>query len=1134
MIVQHNALVRWRFFWGMVACLFAALISGGNARGGEKPANASAMFRKYCYQCHGKAAMGGVNLEDLAGHASVGEGFRQWQKVATVLEQKRMPPPKTPQPGEAERQQALMWIRGELDAYAKKHDGEPGNVTVRRLTSGEYGYAIQDLTGLELNWGIDATSDSVGGEGFTNYGDVQFMQEANVERYLSAAKRVADHAVIGAGPLEFFVDPGASGLEQSAITRIRKIYADFGFRTVSGEGGIPYGLDKYGRAFYAAWRYQHRTALGEPSADISRLAMKEGVPPQFAKHIWNVVNKPALGYPSSEVAARWKKLPAPGIDPKATAAKVRAECEAIQKFVTTWPSWLFARGDLAAGGAGDESPLVINDAALKVEGTHHFTFNSLRIGGRNRTTPISGPAKIFVNVSQVTPDPNAKPVVIWRNPTIAFRKGGGRPPATGTQPGAAAVPTPTPAQLAAAQAVGAGAQRRFPPAGPKQSLRSMVDAATAEKLGFGRSPDGTEMGPDDFAAGTPVSFEVPVPEGVFAVVFEADAHVGKDKDQVFRITFSDREDGGARGIPTRALLGDPNSAGYARFKAGVLELAALMPPNSHLEPTPADKDPAPDPFDSRFNTPEHDEFVLKVKYVRGDSFVHQSMVDDATRRRLDNAWNDLHASFDYHDNYVRMLAQHFALDLKGKRAADIDQATLESMPGEARKYIAPLVSEYKQVQAAQAAARRGHVDDCLKLAGKAWRRPLTEKDKQSLRAFYDRAVTVENDHRKAIRALLTRILVSPAFLYRVENVADVAPVKPLSGTELASRLSFFLWSSVPDEDLLRAAAAGELASTPQLQKQVKRMLADPRARRLSTEFFGQWLGFYHFDEHRGVDTGRFPEFTDDVKKAMYDEAISFFEHIIRNGKPVRDILFADYAFLNEPLAKHYGVKREVKSAGKVEFVDGANAFQRGGLLRLGAVLTATSAPLRTSPVKRGDWLLRRVLGTPVPPPPADAGSIPADDKLFGGLSLFEKLEAHKRNPTCANCHMRIDPLGFPLEGFDSIGRVRTKYADGKPVYDSGTLSDQTPVEGVEGLLRYLKTQEKQVLRTLATKLVGYTLGRTVQASDEVLIERMVAAGGNATFAQLISEIVASRQFRNHASREQVPAVKTVAQMVQKR
>ena len=170
-----------------------------------------------------------------------------------------------------------------------------------------------------------------------------------------------------------------------------------------------------------------------------------------------------------------------------------------------------------------------------------------------------------------------------------------------------------------------------------------------------------------------------------------------------------------------------------------------------------------------------------------------------------------------------------------------------------------------------------------------------------------------------------------------------------------------------------------------LARQVKRMTADPKARRLATEFFGQWLGFYHFDEYRGVDTGRFPEFTEEVKTSMYDEAVSTFEYLVREERPVKEILHADYAFLNKPLAKFYGIDAPVKSTGKVERIDNARAFDRGGALRLGSVLTTTSAPLRTSPVKRGDWILRRILSTPTPPPPPDAGTLPADDKTFNGL-----------------------------------------------------------------------------------------------------------------------------------------------------
>jgi hypothetical protein len=187
------------------------------------------------------------------------------------------------------------------------------------------------------------------------------------------------------------------------------------------------------------------------------------------------------------------------------------------------------------------------------------------------------------------------------------------------------------------------------------------------------------------------------------------------------------------------------------------------------------------------------------------------------------------------------------------------------------------------------------------------------------------------------------------------------------------------------------------------------------------------------------------------------------------------------------------------------------------------VLTVTSAPLRTSPVKRGDFVLRRILGTPTPPPPADAGTLPADDKTFAGLSLREKLQQHKRNATCAACHLRIDPLGFPLEGFDAVGRARQTYPDGKPVDVTGEFADKTTILGSAGLLRYLQNHDDQVMITLSKKVLGYALGRTVMASDKQLISDMAGAGGTASFADLAVKVVTSRQFRNHAGDEDVAA-----------
>ena len=208
----------------------------------------------------------------------VAAGWEHWLAIADRLETRQMPPEDADAfPTDAQRAEAVSWIRAAFDSYDAQHAGEPGRVTVRRLTSAEYAYAIRDLTGIDIKVGVDASSDAVGGEGFANFGDVQFVQDASVERYLEAAKQVADHAVIGAGPLDFYADPGKTGLELSALNRIEQLYTTRGFRVVSGEGGRPFGFDRYGKALYAAWRYRHRAALGEPTATLRALAAREGI-----------------------------------------------------------------------------------------------------------------------------------------------------------------------------------------------------------------------------------------------------------------------------------------------------------------------------------------------------------------------------------------------------------------------------------------------------------------------------------------------------------------------------------------------------------------------------------------------------------------------------------------------------------------------------------------------------------------------------------------------------------------------------------------------------------------------------------------------------------------------------------------
>ncbi|MBL8177664.1 MAG: DUF1587 domain-containing protein, partial [Bryobacterales bacterium] len=356
-----------------------------SASAAQAPANPTAAFRQYCFGCHAKTAAGGINLEQLTAGASVGEHFQQWQKVASALEQKRMPPAKMPQLSDAQRTAAITWIRSSIQDHARRTAGDPGRVTMRRLTSGEYAYTVRDLTGLDYKLDRDFVSDSVGGEGFTNFGDVQFLDDANLERYLAAAKSIASHAVVGAGPLRFYDDPGKSGMELSAIHRIQEIYTANGFRAAAGEGAKPYGLERYARAFHGAWRYQHRAALGDAKATLASIAKSEDISLRFLEHIRSVLDQPAPTYPMSEVVARFRKFPAPGSPDAANAA--RKASEQLQKFLIDWPRMLFAAGELAAGGQGDERALVLTEASVEAKPKNRYRFFLFQRGRTGEQKP---------------------------------------------------------------------------------------------------------------------------------------------------------------------------------------------------------------------------------------------------------------------------------------------------------------------------------------------------------------------------------------------------------------------------------------------------------------------------------------------------------------------------------------------------------------------------------------------------------------------------------------------------------------------------------------------------------------------------------------------------------------------------
>jgi hypothetical protein len=381
----------------------------------------------------------------------------------------------------------------------------------------------------------------------------------------------------------------------------------------------------------------------------------------------------------------------------------------------------------------------------------------------------------------------------------------------------------------------------------------------------------------------------------------------------------------------------------------------------------------------------------------------------------------------------------------------------------------------------------------------------------------------------AAREVLVRILVSPHFLYKAETLpaaplatqgdpATPAPTPapapaeiPLDPHQLASRLAYFLWASTPDASLRQAAADGSLAKPEVRKAHIHRMLKDPKAAALGKEFAGQWLEFAGFAEKTTMDAEKFPEFTPELRAAMDEETRLFFENLVRQDRPVRDILLADYTYLNESLARHYQIPNVVGPEFRQVSVKGQ---PRGGLLGMGSVLAKTSRPHRTSPVLRGNWLLNAVLGTPVPPPPNAVPELAEHPEK--PTSLRAQLEQHRLDPACASCHNRIDPLGFALERFDPLGRLREKDDLGQPLDTSASLTDGTTFDGFEGLRRYLASRESNFTKLFSRKLIAYALGRPVLPSDTALISTMQEQlkTHDTRFSAAVIALVESRQFLN--------------------
>jgi hypothetical protein len=487
-------------------------------------------------------------------------------------------------------------------------------------------------------------------------------------------------------------------------------------------------------------------------------------------------------------------------------------------------------------------------------------------------------------------------------------------------------------------------------------------------------------------------------------------------------------------------------------------------------------------------------------YRREDEPLRRLLLDDAGRAELDRLWSELEFVSEQAlatPTAYAGLVQYYRKPNDGARIMFFYIQEFEEQ----------IKREETALLAAQVAAQPKQLDALLAFAARAWRRPLDASERAAILASYhaDRKDGVKHD--PAFRAALARVLASPWFLYRVEQPATGPRWQPVSGDELATRLSFLLWDSIPDDEL--RAKSARLHEPAVMEEQLLRMLKDGRMRGMAEEFGARWLGVRDFVANHGRSLKHFPEFTPVLRDALAEEPVRFFEDLLMNDRPVADVIAADAVVINDVLAKHYGIPGVTGSQWRR--VEKVTAYGRGGFLGFGAVIAKQSAAARTSPIKRGAWLLQ-VLGERLPNPPP--GVPPLPETPPAGLTVREITERHRQDPKCAGCHVRIDPFGMAMERFDAIGRLRSA-SELKPGDTKGILRDGTEIDDIAGLRNHFAGPRREdLLRTLARKLTGYALGRAVMPSDRKLVDdvtKTMTAGGRWSDALLV--IVRSEQFR---------------------
>jgi hypothetical protein len=942
---------------------------------------------RYCVGCHsGTTPAAQFDLKQYSNIASVIRDYPHWSKVQDKLTSQEMPPKVAPQPDAAVRQSVIDWVQAVRLNEARKNDGDPGPVMVRRLSNAEFNNTIRDLTGVDMQPTREFPVDPANTAGFDNSGESLSMSPALLNKYLQAARMVGDHMVLTPDGVDFASHPMLVETDRDRYT-IKRI-VDFYERQPTD----------YADYFRAAWRYKHHL---EPT--LAAAAAEAKVSAKYLAMIWPLLEETADAVgPIAKLQTMWRALPG-------DTMPARAQFAAMRDFVVR----------------------IRKDTAME--------FAAPRVPGLS---------------------PTSQPLMNWKLRQFnSHRRDFDRNALRMASDAAPAIP----------------AIPKSPGLGQEAAFRS------AALMAKSRAGDADLVVPDGQRARYEEAF------ARFSSVFP-DAFYIRERGRFFP---DDSEDKGR-------LL----SAGYHNV----------------------------------------------MGYWRDDQPLQELILDEQGKKQLERLWDE----FDFIADYTaRTWVQYFfnqSGEVEGHgresgsvRPSDKEVAAPAVIFGLRDAYLAkagpsnnPIAMDairyhfqwvndtIRRMEKMRLDAEPQHLEALLRFAARAYRRPLSPAEREDVLTFYRTVREKEGlSHEEAIRDSIVRVLMSPKFCYRVDLLDasaanSKAPTQPLSNYALASRLSYFLWASMPDDELLAHAAAGDLRKPDVLTAQAHRMLKDDKAHGLAVEFGGNWLDFRRFEEHNAVDRERFPSFNNDLREAMFQEPVRFLEDVVRNDRSILDLVFGDYTFVNPVLAKHYGMPEVAGGPDHWVRVDHAREYGRGGLLPMSVFLTVNSPGLRTSPVKRGNWVVKRVLGEVIPPPPPVVPELPQDEAK-SDLPIRDMLAHHRDNPACASCHARFDSFGLAFEGYGPIGERRSKDLAGRTVDTKVDFPGGIQGIGYEGLVAYIRDRrQKDFVDNISRKLLAFALGRSLQLSDEPEIERMesrLEAGGD-RFTPLVDAIVTSPQFLN--------------------